>query len=361
MSWTPNAPRWPRESPRECAARLGISIDAAEIFAQSEVIDLHIDSFIWNRILGYRIDQEHGPGLFAGRFSHQVDLPRLRRVGISGATWVVTTNPFRTARGRQRTYEKNFERLSALLAAHPNDVGIVTNAQQYHDVRKSGRHAAFIGIQGGNALDVHLDALSAVLPQKVLRITLVHLHASRLGTSSTPLSNWHTRHLTPLAADAIAVLNENRIFVDLSHISRRGFDAALEVHDPSVPPIVTHTGVCGAHDHWRNLTDEQLRTLSNRGGVIGIMYHMPYLTRSFARGRLCRIVDHIEHTIRVAGEHSVALGSDWDGLITTPKDMKTCLELPRLVQAMLDRKWSVTRIQNVLGQNFLRTLRDLRG
>ncbi len=325
------------------------------------MIDLHVDSFIWTRILGYRLDRRHGRGALGARYYRQVDLPRLRQVGISGATWVITTNPFRSAQGRQRAYEKNFARLSRLLTQHAADVALVTNVQEYHAARQSGRHAAFLGIQGGNALDIHLDALSAVLPQKVLRITLVHLYASRLGTSSTPLSNWHARHLTPLAADAIEVLNQNRIFVDLSHISRRGFFAALEVHDTKLPPIVTHTGVCGAYDHWRNLTDEQLRAIADRGGVVGIMYHMPYLKPGLSRGSLRSIVDHLEHAIRVAGEHSVALGSDWDGMIVTPADMPTCLELPKLVQEMLDRGWAAARIQNVLGQNFLRCLRDLRG
>lgn len=354
-------PRWPQETPLACAERLGISVEAAELFKESDVIDLHIDSFIWVRLCGYRLDRLHGAGLLRGRCFRQVDLPRLRQVGVDGATWVITTNPFRRPKARATAYRVNYDRLRSLLSRHSDDVGIVQTYDEYQHVRKSGRHAAFIGIQGGNALDVNLDAFRAVLPNKVLRITLLHLYASALGRSSTPLSSWHRHHLTPLAQNAIELLNEHRVFVDLSHISRDGFFAAIDAHAPSVPPIVTHTGVCGAHRHWRNLDDDQIRAVVARGGIIGIMYHMPYLRAGLGRGDHRVVVDHIEHTLRVGGEHSVALGSDWDGMIVTPKDMPTCLELPRLVQEMLDRNWRHERIQNVLGKNFLRCLKDLRG
>jgi membrane dipeptidase len=128
-----------------------------------------------------------------------------------------------------------------------------------------------------------------------------------------------------------------------------------------VPPIVTHTGASGVHPHWRNLDDAQIRAIADRGGVVGVMYHMPFLGKSKGRGSLTRIVDHIEHVVRVGGEQCAALGSDWDGAITTPSDMPTCSELPRLVQEMLRRGFSEPRIRNVLGLNFLRCLRDLRG
>src|SRR5690606_4233159 len=116
------APRWPRESWQECSARLGISSEAAQLFAESDVIDLHVDSFIWQRSIGYRLDVRHGPGWLGARYYSQVDLPRLRQVGIHGATWVITTNPLRSARGRARTLLENLEAIERLLDAFPSDV-----------------------------------------------------------------------------------------------------------------------------------------------------------------------------------------------------------------------------------------------
>jgi membrane dipeptidase len=361
MSGREATPRWHRESQHECRERLAISAEAADLFHTSDVIDLHVDSFIWTRLFGYDLGQRHGRGLLGARFYSQVDLPRLRQTGITGATWVITTNPLRTARGRRAAFAKNLPRLETLLSAQRGDVKLVRTYAEYQAACRSGKHAAFIGVQGGNAVDQSVDALQEMLPQRVLRVTLVHLYSSRLGTSSAPMSNFHRKALTDQGSRTVEFLNQHRIFVDLAHISRSGFRRALDIHDKTIPPIVTHTGVCGAHPHWRNLEDWQIEAVASRGGVIGILYHTPFLCAGIRRGSLRSVVDHLEHVIRVGGEHSAALGSDWDGAIVTPRDMPTCLELPLLVQEMLDRDWSEARIRNVLGLNFLRTLRDLRG
>ena len=83
-------------------------------------------------------------------------------------------------------------------------------------------------------------------------------------------------------------------------------------------------------------------------------------SRNDAAGRAASIVDHLEHVIRTIGEDHAALGSDWDGMVVTPRDMPTCLELPRLVELMLARRWSPVRIRKVLGGNVLRALDALR-
>jgi len=108
-----------------------------------------------------------------------------------------------------------------------------------------------------------------------------------------------------------------------------------------------------------SVADEQLRAVADTGGVVGVIYHRGFLGPG--RGSAAGVVDHLEHIARVAGEDAPALGSDWDGLIVPPSDMRTCLELPRLVQRMLERRWSEDRIRKTLGGNFLRALAALRG
>jgi membrane dipeptidase len=128
-----------------------------------------------------------------------------------------------------------------------------------------------------------------------------------------------------------------------------------------LPLIVTHTGVCGVHPHWRNLDDQQLRAIADSGGTVGVIYHSDYLGDRLWSGKLESIVRHLEHIVTTVGEDYASLGSDWDGSIVVPRDMPTCLELPRLVECMLRRGWPEGRVQKVLGKNFLRALRDLRG
>ena len=104
-----------------------------------------------------------------------------------------------------------------------------------------------------------------------------------------------------------------------------------------------------------------LGTTAATGGVAGVVYHGEYLSGSYVSGgRAADIVRHLDHIVRTVGPEVPALGSDWDGLIVPPSDMRTCLELPRLVQAMLDARFGPELIRGILGENFLRSLQRLR-
>jgi membrane dipeptidase len=165
--------------------------------------------------------------------------------------------------------------------------------------------------------------------------------------------------LTPRGREYVERLDALKIFVDLPHISRKAFFDAVEAHDKSLPLIVTHTGIASVYEHWRNVTDEQLRVVADTGGTIGIMFERGFLgPRNVSSAT---VVDHVARVIEVVGEDFVSLGSDYDGAIVPPSDLPTVLELPRLVQEMLNRGWSDTRIRKVLGGNFLRAVALMRG
>ena len=348
-----------RRDPAAWARALGISREAVELYLASEVIDLHIDSFIWTRIFGYDLRKRHGRGPFDARGLSMVDLPRVREACLSGGMWVITTNPVRTSEGRARAFHANLARLKSILSSAPHDVALVRTAAEYRGARREGKHAAFLAIQGGNALDAP-GALEA-LDDSVVRVTLVHLSASSLGVTSSPAAGRRgARGLTDAGREYVRVLNQKRIFVDLAHVNRPGFFDAVAVHDRSQPLIVTHTGVSGVHPHWRNLDDAQLRAIADTGGTVGVMYQSSFLGDAFWGGRASRIVDHLEHIVRTVGEDHASLGSDWDGLILPPRDLPTPLELPRIVQLMLDRGFEPSRIQKILGGNFLRAVEHLR-
>jgi membrane dipeptidase len=348
-----------RRDPAAWAAALGISRAAVELYLACDVIDLHVDSFLWTRILGYDLRRRHGPGPLGGRLLSQVDLPRIREAAIAGATWVITTNPFRPAASRARAFRRNLDRLRAILASGPEDVALVRDLAGYRAARAGGLHAAFVGVQGGNA--VPPGDVRAAFGGDVLRVTLVHLLRSRLGMTSAPSPVGRADDgLTAEGRAYVEALVDAGVFLDLAHIGRAGFVEALDVHPRDRPVLVTHTGVAGVHPHWRNLDDAQLRAIAATGGVVGVMYQADFLGDPALRGRAASIVDHLEHAIRLGGEGLAALGSDWDGMIVPPRDLPTCLELPRLVQIMLDRGWAEDRVRRVLGGNFLRALGALR-
>jgi len=347
-----------RQDPAAWARTLGISREAVELYLASEVIDLHVDSFIWTRVFGYRLDKRHGRGVLGGRLYSQVDLPRVREAQIAGCVWSITTNPFRRAGRRAPMFAKNLDRLQQVLARCPDDVAVCRNAADYRRARAEGKHAAFLGVQGGNALDAD-GALEGDVLDALIRVTLVHLSTSSLGVTSAVRGETDGR-LTARGEEYVRELDARRVFVDLAHVHRRGFFDAVAAHDRSLPLMVSHTGVTGVTPHWRNIDDDQLRAIAATGGVVGVMYQSSFLGDPALRGRAASIVAHLDHIIATIGEDHAALGSDWDGMVIPPRDMPTCLELPRLVEHMLARGWSPDRVRKVLGGNFLRALADLR-
>lgn len=347
-----------RQEPDAWARSLGIPKEAVEIYLASDVIDLHLDSFIWTRILGYDLTKRHGLGPLRGAFMSQCDIPRVLEAGITGATWVITTNPFLPARQRRKNFVKNYARLHSILSEHP-DIRVVRTLSEYQSARAEGKHGAFIGVQGGNALSGSIEDLDLIPEMGVLRITLVHLTNSNIGRTSSPLSLPGTRdELTDFGREYVRRLNERKIFVDLAHIGRRAFFDALDAHDPSKPPLVTHTGVDAVYPHWRNLTDEQIRAISDMGGAIGVMYERSFLGRRNVS--VSTVADHLMHIVKTAGIDVPMLGSDWDGAIIPPPDLATPLMLPRLVFQLMQRGLDAESIHKIFGKNYLRVLGELR-
>lgn len=349
-----------RDNPAAWAEQLGVSTEAVELYLASDVVDLNIQSFIWPRVFGYDLRKRHGGGLLGARYYGQVDLPRVREAQLSGAIWSLTTNPWRGARSRRETFARNRRMLETTFADVDGDFALARSVDQYRQARRAGKHAVFIGIQGGNALD-ETGALDLLRDGSVVCVTLVHLSNSSLGSTSFPLRRHRRAGLSKRGADYVERLNALRVFVDLAHVNREGFFDAVAVHDRSQPLIVSHTGVAAVTPRWRNLDDQQLRAVAETGGTVGVIFHGGFLGGGYwSGGRAEAIVDHLAHIVECVGEDHASLGSDWDGAIITPRDMPTCLELPRLVQLMLDRGFSDERIRKILGGNFLRALSMLR-
>ena len=346
-----------RLTPAERARTLGVSCEAVELCGASDVVDAHVESFVWSRVFGYDLAKEHGAGALGGCFYSQADLPRMAAAGLTGVVLSVATNPFRRRERRTPTLLANLAHLRAAVDAHPGST-VVSDVAGYLRARARGKLACFLAVQGANALGSPHD-LARVPDDVVSRITLVHLTASPLGAPSAPSAR-RRRGLTPLGAQMVEAINERRVLLDLAHISRAGFWDALAVHDRSQPAIVSHTGVRGVHDVWRNVDDDQLRAVARLGGVVGIMFHSGFLGDGFWSGRADAVVAHLEHVVRVAGEEAAALGSDYDGLIVPPADLRTIVRLPVLVQRMLERGFSPDRVAKVLGGNYLRVMGAVR-
>jgi membrane dipeptidase len=335
---------------------LGVSDMAVALCRSALFIDLHIDTLIPPRLWGYDIFKRHRPWL-GGRFFGHLDVPRLEQVSMDGAMWSITTNPFRTAKGRYRAFLRNLDHFSGQIEANPQRLRWIRDAGE---LRGEGI-GVLLSIQGGNALEAADDSVWTALDHRLTRVTLVHLTNSVYGASNAPIHRF-ARHkgLTAAGRDFVKVLNDKRVFVDLAHIHPDGFWDALDVHTANLPPIVTHTGLRGVRDHWRNLDDDQIRAIADRGGVVGVMAHAGFLKRPSGPTGVEMIVEHIEHLINVGGVGACAIGTDFDGAIIPPRGFRDGLMYPRLIQAMLDRNHSPSVIEGLLGRNFEESFRRLR-
>lgn len=352
---------WDEHSPDDdaLAQQLGVSRDAVHLARGGDFLDLHVDSFIPLRLWGYALERRHPRHVLGGRFFGHLDFPRAVDAGLSGALYSITTNPFRTRRGRWRTFLANLERLRRVVAATDGKVRIVKTASEYDAARREGAHACLVSIQGGNALSPDEGYAAGIPDDVVTRVTLIHLTHSLYGRSSTPYPARRSG-LTSHGRELVRSLDERRVLVDLAHAHPTTFWDAVETHDRTLPLVATHTGVSGVHPHWRNLDDEQLRAVADSGGVVGVIFHAGFLGRVKGRSGAERVVDHVEHIVKVAGEGTPAIGTDYDGAIVPPRDLRDGLSLPLVVDAMLRRGFSEARVRAILGGNFLRVFRAVR-
>ncbi len=357
-------PETPMErTPDEALAeRAEVSLEAVRLLRSSEVVDLHIESFIPPRLWGYDLLERHGTGPSGGRYFGHLDFPRALDGGLTGGMWSVATNILRGKRGRLAAVQQNIADLAERVGQTNGAMRVVRTYAEYRAARADGAHAVLLSVQGGNAFEDAPDGPLAIADRMLTRVTVVHLSNSCYGGTSSPAAFLTgARGLTDRGRRFVEQLNEGRIFVDLAHISEKGFWDAVEVHDRDQPLLVTHTGVDGVRPMWRNVDDDQLKAVADTDGAVGIIFHTDFLARPGGPRDGRMVMEHIRHVVDTVGEDYAALGSDYDGFITPPKDLRDGgVAFARLVQYMLDEGWSAERIRKILGDNFLRTFRQLR-
>lgn len=344
-----------KKYPTLYAKKVGVTQDAIELYLDSEVIDPHTVSYVWSRAINYDMSKKHTPSSFLP-FMLQVDFPRTIEASMSGMVWDITTNPIHKDKNKLEIVRRNIDQIKNDLEKYSNYFQYVRTYSDYVNARKNNKIASWISIQGGQGVDNHISSLDKI--PEVHRITLIHFTKSKIGASNFDKFS-ESIGLSDFGKEFVQKMVENKMLVDLSHINKKGFMDALDIMPKDIPPVVTHTGVKGIFDCWRNIDDEQIKAISNRGGTIGIIYYPKFLRKDKFFATTDDIVKHMEHVINIAGEDAITLGSDYDGAISLPKDFKDITYQPVLVQKMLNRKWSEKRIKKILGLNFLRVVKEV--
>jgi membrane dipeptidase len=328
------------------------SPDARALHAKYPAIDLHADSLMWSRWVSYDLHARHDPPLPWAALGGHVDIPRLREGGIGAQFFGLVSLPVGQRSGLVRVIDEQIDALDATVAHAPERIVKVRTADEIEAARKAGKVAALLGIEGGHALEGNLDALDHFARRGVRYLGFSHFSRNQLCCPAYGRGRDDSSGLTQLGREAVARCESLGVIVDLAHINRKGFLEACEM--ARKPPIVSHTGVLGVYQHWRNIDDDQLRAVANRGGCVGVIFCPKFL----GADGLESVVKHLRHIMDVCGEDTPALGSDWDGFIVPTKELCDASRLPRLTDALLAEGFREETIGKILRENVMRVLQE---
>ncbi len=327
------------------------STEAHAIHAEYPAIDLHADTLMWARWLGYDLHARHVPPLWRAALGGHVDLPRMRDGGMGAQFFGLVSLPIaKRMHGLAHIVHEQIDNLEQQIARHPGAIRLVRKADEVEACRRDGALGALLGIEGAHALEGDLDQLDAFARRGVRYLGLLHFSSNEAGFPAYGRGRSDERGLTRWGFDLVRRCEAAGVLVDLAHINRRGFLDACAI--ATRPPIVSHTGVLGAFEHWRNIDDTQLRAVADKGGVVGVIFCPRYV----GGDGLEPVVRHLKHILDVAGEDAPALGSDWDGFIVPTRPLADPRGLPLLTDALLAAGIPGRTIGKILRGNVMRVL-----
>jgi membrane dipeptidase len=372
----------------------GVSDRAKKLHFSSIVVDAHDDTT--QRLLDGKFDlaTRHADG--------SIDIPRMREGGLSAiffSIWIPSkvTGP--------AAVQKALDQIDAVreqVRRHPKDLVLATTADEVRKARKEGKIAALIGVEGGHMIASDLGVLRRYASLGVRYMTLTHSGNDEWADSSTDKSVHNG--LTDFGKDVVREMNRLGVIVDISHVSDKTFYDGLGVS--RAPLFASHSSCRAICDAPRNMTDQMMKDLAAKGGVVQINYHVGFLSQEFrnaekadpkineaisqevtkrcgsdgnegcmliegdkvtreyvAKGVLPRveygkIIEHINHAVKVSGVDHVGLGSDFDGA-NMPYGMEDATMLPKITDALLKEGYSEGDVRKILGENTLRVMAEV--
>jgi membrane dipeptidase len=286
------------------------------------------------------------------------------------------------------------------VARHSDVLGRAGTADDIERLHREGKIAILMGVEGGHEIEGDLRMLDIYYRLGVRYMTLTHTKDDELGDSSGDKPQW--KGLSPLGRQAVARMNQLGMMVDISHVSDATFYDAVAVS--KAPLMASHSSCRALCNVPRNMTDDMIRALAKNGGVMDINFYSGFLSQAYADGyakvekqvedelaaararyskqgkrfsyrdaaeieqrwtkdlpvpSYTAIADHIDHAVKVGGIDHVGLGSDFDGIDSTPRGMEDVSKLPALAHELARRGYSEEDLEKILGGNVLRVMRQV--
>ncbi len=288
-----------------------------------------------------------------------------------------------------------------IIAAYPNDFVFATTASDIVRAHNQHKIAALMGIEGGHAIEDSLRLLRDYYALGVRYMTLTHFNTNNWADSQGDIDKpgiAHHNGLTSFGKDVVREMNRLGMMVDISHTADKTFWDALETS--SAPIIASHSGCRAVSSYTRNMTDEMVKALAAKGGVVQISFGCDFLSQRYFDGAtplqasmrdqymaatlkiedpaaksaaieklraeftskvppatLADVVAQIDHAVKVGGVDHVGIGTDFDGVGCVPPDLDSYNKFPALTRALLEKGYSAEDIKKIYGGNLLRVMR----
>ena len=243
-----------------------------------------------------------------------------------------------------------FDKVRKMISGYERYVSIVRTSSELYENKKQGRKSIMLGIENGLALEHRIENVAHFAERGIVYITLCHNGDNDLCDSARGMETHGG--VSQFGEEVIREMNRLGIMVDLSHAHEKSFYDALDIS--ATPIVCSHSSCRALCDHPRNLTDDQMRVLASRGGVMHVTLYPGFLRRE-GTASILDAVTHLEHAIEVMGIDYVGLGTDFDG------DGGVCgladsSEMINFTRQLLRKKFSERDIQKIWGGNWLRVM-----
>jgi len=330
----------------------------------------------------------------------QVDFPKLERGGVNASFFALYTPNSMSVDHATRHALRMIAGVRDAVKASQGKAALATKASQALSNSRKGVFSVFLGMENGLPVGDSLSVLRLFYDLGVRYLTLTHNGDNLIADSAA--GNATHGGLSPFGREVVEEMNRLGMIIDIAHSADSTFWDCIG--QSSAPIVSTHSCCRALCPHRRNLTDEMIRALADKGGVIQINFYPRFLSEEFdrrfsadplsdeaekaeeafigdpsnaeyrkrwntaqdamnayPRPGVKEIVDHIDHAVKVGGIGSVGIGSDFDGIEITPLGMEDVSKMPLVFQEMERRGYSPSQIEKVAGRNFLRVVRDVCG